>query len=233
MASIFSEPFDTVPGGVAVSTANTVFDLVSISGSSAFVGATGTLKNNGARIDASAAGVSGRASWTAVTSNYHRLYLRLSSYPSANMGIMSIRSAVTVRANIQLSPSGIVRVRDGLVLSASSTNVLPLNQWVRLEWFWDSAGGTQAVRIYIGANLHSPSTYTELVMASVSSGSADNSTVGVLDGITIPNFQIDEYAVDDGTWVGPVMLSTNSWLKHAVSGSWQNATAHNLSGGSW
>ena len=234
MSSVFSEPFDTVPNGQTVTSDNTVFSNIFIGSGAIFEGTSDGLKNNAARVATSTAGVTARANLPTRSTYYIRFYIKLSSYPSGHMGIAAARNDTTVNAGLQISPAGNVRLRDGLILQATSTNVLPLNQWVRLEWKWDASANTQSVRIFTGANLHAPAgTYDEEITAQATNAPSDNMTIGVLDGVAVDEVVFDEYAIDNSDWVGPAEMSTASWLNYATGGNWQAATARNASGGSW
>lgn len=200
---VFQDTFDAVPIGVALNVGNTKFMTISGSAPSTQLGIAG-LHGNAASFTVSTSDFSnGVMPFSPELSHmYLRVYFRCSAYPSGNTGIMTIRtSGGTTLANIQLSTTGRIRVRNGSTLVATSTNPVGTNSWVRLEWHWNGAAGSQDFRLFLNPNVEGTTADETLSSLGAVTGFADRITIGIVDATTSLTIDIDELAIDGDKWV--------------------------------
>lgn len=206
MAILFEETFGTLAVGTAITTGNTVYDLISGSG-------TVTAVTDGVRSSAGRFAVAATLTTSSARSPlgslrgefYSRFYLRISTLPAAGTGIqiMTARSATTARADIRLNSAGAIAIRDQGVQVAISTPVLALSQWHRVEWHWNQTGNAQELRVWTGSNRDSVGTADIILTGTAGGGTADNVNRGILTGSTNLSLDIDDDRIDDTTWIGP------------------------------
>lgn len=202
-STVFEDTFNAVPVGTALNVGNTKFTTISGSAPSTQLGITG-LHGNAASFAVSTSDFSnGLMPFSPELSHmYLRVYFRCSAYPSGNVGIMTIRnSGGTALANVQLSSTGKIRVRNGVTLAATSTNSVGVNSWVRLEWHWDGAAGSQDFRLFLNPNVEGTTADETLSSLGAVTGFADRITIGIVDATTSVTFDIDELAIDGDKWI--------------------------------
>lgn len=219
MARVFSETFDGLTDGESVTSSNTAFDGIEVDGSAVIEGDTGLSLSGG---------VSGRVVTTSsqfaiatntfgslVSTRYWRWYMRLAVDPTSNEIVASARSGGTNRAQFRLNNGRTTSLRNGFVAVATTTTVLTVGEWYRIEWKIDNAGGDHRLRLFHGANLHG-TTPDEEISSSYSEGTFDDFSIGVVSAGSAQEINYDEIAGDDADWVGPIATSGDPATVDAV-----------------
>lgn len=199
---VIEDSFDKVPVGTAATIGSTKFSLINGSVPSTALGIAG-VHGNALSFSVSTSDVSnGTLPFSPQLNNaYVRFYFRASVYPSSNIGIMTIRdSGGSALANIQLSTTGKVRIRNGVTLAATTTNSIGVNTWVRLEWNWNGTG-SQNFRLFLNANIEGTTPDEQFTSLAAVAGTADRATVGIVDATTSLTYDYDELAIDSDKWV--------------------------------
>jgi 3D (Asp-Asp-Asp) domain-containing protein len=92
-----------------------------------------------------------------VSDAYCRFYLYLTAYPSATTRIAGYLGSATNRTSLRLTTTGTIRTNDAAGATiATTTAVVPLGAWCRIEYEQTAISGTTgtvAARLYSGANL--------------------------------------------------------------------------------
>lgn len=112
---------------------------------------------------------------SAVTDAYCRMYLYLTAYPTVTTRLVMFQGGVTMRSNLQITTTGTIRtINTAGGVSATTTAVVPLNAWCRIEF--DTTGitttATLSARMFSGANLEktTPDTNGSISTAGVAIG---------------------------------------------------------------
>jgi hypothetical protein len=125
--------------------------------------------------------------------------------------VMGTYTSGTAQANVQISATGGIRLRDATTIITTATTVANLHQWYRFEHFVDSAVGTQKLRIFTGPNLHG-TVPDEEITATCAVATFTRASIGTAAANTLEWFW-DAYANDPTTWLGPVSVpATNEIL---------------------
>ncbi|HCR55660.1 TPA: hypothetical protein DIV49_01690 [Candidatus Saccharibacteria bacterium] len=200
--TILYDSFDKVPLGSDATVGNTKFGLFGGSAPSTRIGVTG-LHGTALSFAVSTSDFCNGIIYfpSSQTDMYLRTYFRVASYPPGNVSIMTIRnSSATALANLQISTTGRIRIRNGTTLVATTTNAIGTNTWVRLEWHYSGAG-SQDFRLFLNSNVEGTTAdETQTSLAAVS-GIADRMTLGIVDATTSSTFDFDEFAIDGDKWV--------------------------------
>lgn len=136
------------------------------------------------------------------TQNYMRTWIYMTAYPAANTLISSAMSTgATTRAQMQISTTGNLIMKNGTTAVWTSTSVLPLNQWVRIEWLIGvSAGASQQARYYTSPD--STGTPTEdSGSQTYNSGTIDRIYFGSTTSATWTYWQMG-MATSPSNWIG-------------------------------
>lgn len=205
MASLFSEGFETGPSGAALTTTNTTFTAVTASGFSFTASPTpavGALAAT-ASTPTTAANRLLEKTFTAAAAVYHRQYINIPANPGAAVFLGSMLSTATVRAGLRLNAAGTLTLRNNTVAVYTSTQVLPLGVWVRIEWRVDNTAAAQELRVFSGANLHGTTPDWTSGVQTYNSGTIDKVQAGFTTAVASFTATFDAMAADDTTWVGP------------------------------
>lgn len=144
-------------------------------------------------------------SWTDGAAAYCRIYFRVSdATPASNTQIIQIRESdgVTVGCDVRLSTTGQIQLRAPSTVRYTSTTVIPVDEWVRLELYVLSSAtvGRIQARLYTGANLEGTSP-TEEFGSAVTNWDTGNGTIGGMAfGICASAGQALDMYVDDVTF---------------------------------
>jgi hypothetical protein len=176
VSTSFYESFENGTDGVATTTSNTVY--------SSFTGVP--VFDNAAFVAGALSGMStsaGTASSFAtqnlpspVTDRYFRRYLRVSAWPTGATVLPLVRtrnsSTTNTTAQIVMNTSGQLVLRDNNTAVATSTTVIGLNSWFRVEWHIAGGSTTQTLRIFTDSN-YNGSSPTETISGAYTNGSFD------------------------------------------------------------
>lgn len=173
---------------------------------------------------------------TPVSNAYARFYLYLTAYPSPSPRIAAFLSGSTVRCTLFMSTSGAIVTKDSAGATiATSTAVVPLNAWCRVEFEVtgiSGSTGTVAARIYSGSNLETLTADTNGSLSNA--GQAVGGTVNAFRlGVSTASAQavawdawLDNIAFGQTAQLGPLVLAKSSADSSAVADA--TASASNL-----
>lgn len=138
------------------------------------------------------------------TDHWGSAVLKFSAFPSASNHIIRGQgTGSTAGWCIDLSSTGYIILRNNANTNVKqSTNPIPLNTWVRIEWHVDQVNNTAQVLIYTTAN---GLTVTEDMGSTAGTFGSDTAAVqfGAMNTTpTVPAFWIDDLAVGTSK-VGP------------------------------
>lgn len=142
------------------------------------------------------------------TDHYGRIYLYLTAVPGTNkwVGLAHPFSSTSACAHLYINPTGHIEIRDSAnAVKATSTNVVALNQFIRVEWHYIHSTTVGQVEVKYFATADS-ATVTETITTT-----ANLNTLASADSIRIGQ----EVA-------GLGIMSTAVWLDNIVA----NATAY-------
>ena len=137
---------------------------------------------------------------------YLRFYYFSTNRHSTYAPIARFSSAGAPRGEMRLGPTGQLQLRDSNLASflVTTAEMIPLNEWVRVEWHYDNTAGTQRLRVFSGTRLHSLSpSYDSGTLAAPSSGTVAGIGIGCLLNTAVLTAYFDEIAVSATGWVGP------------------------------
>ena len=175
-------------GGNTGGASGSFFDVVNI-GTGVTVASDSAQKVRGSlsyKYATGATSASGYVGWgtsltaTTIPVSYTRFYFYAgAAYPaSGNFRIMAwFNSAGTICASLRLSNTGVLTMANSAnaaITGMSSTTVIPLNAWCRIEGYCNSGTGACEQQLYVGANLEG-STADDLKNATAQSLLADAS----------------------------------------------------------
>lgn len=158
--------------------------------------------------------------WSGLTASSRalsRYYMWMSAYPTTATRFLSFHgSSSTMRCVFQVTPTGTIRTHDsaGSVV-ATSTAVLPLNAWARIEFeCFDISGstGTLAARMFSGANLEkgTPDSGSDLYNTGQAvGGTIDEVRFGFTSSVTFTSarsFYYDSCAYSDDDRPGSALM---------------------------
>jgi hypothetical protein len=237
MTNTLTEHFDTGPQGANVTTANTSLSAV-------------TLTNGGTSTDSAVAtfdaahkvagafcvklklgnGVDNGNIFlrhdigSLVSTRFARFYVTVESLPLAmNLLVADAVATSTNRAQVQITTTGTVRIRNGVVTVAETATTLAAGSPVRIEW--DLTGTTQTLRLFTGANVNG-TVPDETITGAQTQGTFDRLRFGATASYS-GNLWIDELAVDSTTSPGTAVTgpSTNDQWELKFEGGTNGAAA--------
>jgi hypothetical protein len=179
-----------------------VLDYASV-GSGATLNYETAQKAHGSLSAAVAVGVTSTTSYfgyaTAHSRLYARFYLRVPSIPTANTRIFGFYSSApitTVAAFLRYATTGKLVVCDSASASQwTSVNNLPLNQWIRVE-FWVYANATAGQFKISYYNTPDSDTATETFTSSATLN-LGTTIASVIAGISIAQASVPKFWIDD------------------------------------
>ena len=151
--------------GTAITTGNsggasgTAFDAVTIDadGECAYSGAeaVAAISPLSAALSTGASGTATLLGWHASSFGspsqcYSRMYVYLTAYPPSTVTIYEPTSSSTALAFLHLSASGVLALLNAAGTAIFTfTDLVPLNQWTRIETFLDFSAGNCEVRLFL------------------------------------------------------------------------------------
>jgi len=142
-----------------------------------------------------------------LTEIYGRAYCKVIDSENDNRYLLTARNGGNRVGDVRREGDGTVTIRDNFTATDSTASgFMPLNTWVRFEWYVDQGGFTQELRLYKGANLHG-TTADDTLTGSCNDVSGVASFGTVTTNATNQQFRVDAFAIGDD-WIGPVSLST-------------------------
>jgi len=202
------EDFESGAPAATITPATTNFTSTDFSGASAVFSATQHIKNSqSALIDIGA--TTGRAGLLYTLAEpeptvHLRWYQRVSQL-TANTLIGMVSAGATTIAQVRINSDRTLRIYNGQVASATSTQLIALNQWLRFEWRVDTATGNQTLRVFAGNALNSDNVADALMVLNGSCPTADEATVlrvGVTANSSNYTSHYDAFASQSSGWVG-------------------------------
>lgn len=127
------------------------------------------------RVNTAAASWTARYDVTARARTRMRYYIWVVTRPAAVTILSSVQLSTTVRAAVRLDTDGTINLRNATTTVATST-ALANGAWHRLDWDADNAG-TQTLKIFSGANLHTD-TPSQTISGAYNSGTHDRIVIG-------------------------------------------------------
>lgn len=226
MASLFSTDFET--GTIGAALAN---------GSSGWTTAMGTVKptyiasSRGTIAMRAASG--GTADFPSVVREFGalrsvaaiRCYLKMST--AVTFYALQLQTEAALRAILQINSNGSIRMRSNsasLGAAAVGTGAINSSTWTRVEWLVTAT--TQQCRLFTGANVEgSTADFDTGEIAWTPAGTFDRLAAGVVSTTASVTLDVDDFAVDDTTWVGPVASpdSANAGADQSVA-AWDPVT---------
>lgn len=211
MTVLLDERFETGPDTATIDTTNSGFTAVggtSTNGSRTF---TSTGPHDGALCGKFTAGSTTGSMWgrydlaAASSTIYLRQYVKFTgAFPSNGTGIGYLRnSGGTVLARLEVNSAGTFDIKNGTTLQATSTTTATLDQWCRLEWGLNAATG-QELRIYVGANVEG-TTPDETITGAFTATTGQQMLLGWGGNTANRTMYLDAVAIDNATWVGPLV----------------------------
>lgn len=209
MAVVFSEGFETGPDGASITTSNTGYTTVN--GTRIFDSTTRIAGSLSAKcIGNGTTGSFLRHTFTGTTLRYFRRYMNVDAFPASGNTVTLCRvrtSGGTDVAQIVLISTGVLQIRNGATIVATTSTTLTLRSWFRVEWQLDNGTSTQNFRLFTGANANG-TTATETLTGAFTGGTFDRCEEGGATNSYVGNIWIDEVVDDDATWPGPSASAT-------------------------
>jgi fibronectin type 3 domain-containing protein len=138
---------------------------------------------------------------------YGRAYVKLAADPSGQFGLLKVSNAAFGRdVQVNLSKTGKLSILDATgATQLTFASAIPLNQWVRLEWYTAAAtSGTFELRMYAG---DSTTPLESHVVTGINTGtSVAVMQAGMLSGVAAglgTTIGLDSLAYGTTTWLGP------------------------------
>ncbi len=209
MASVFAEDFETGPNGAAVTNANTGY--TNVTGTAAFDNSTLVSGSLSAKLSPGGTAATLKqvfpSSPTGETHRFFRRYFRVNALPAGAGNIVLMRardSTSTTKAQVIMNPAGTITVRDGNTTVGTTTSVVALNAWFRVEWELDAATtSTQTLKLFLGSNFSGSTPDETLASKSYTQGAFDRVEDGVGNNGYSGSLWIDAADDDNATWPGP------------------------------
>lgn len=162
---------------------------------------------------------------------YWRGWVRPVTVPDANRLIVSLGSADTAQATIAVDTAQKWRLRNETgVTVATSTNAFVTGEWYGLEWWADSTGAGQQLKIY-----DSSSTLLETLAGACGTLALTRHQEGILQGTTSWVLDYDDTALGDQPLVitAPGAPLRTGMAKVWDGSSWISRPAKTWNGAAW
>ena len=212
MASLFVENFEGGTGGATATTSNTAFTAVSGTGA-AFTAAPTPLPEGLLAVQVAAAAGTAvylESTYTPTALFFRRVYVRPVSPVSNTHDLIALRGSNTGRSRLRLNGNGTVSLINGSTNEWTSSTVLPVDQWSRVEYRVDNTAGAQQARLYVGPDPHTTTVTEDSGDRAYNQGTIDTARLGQNNTNTTADVTLlfDAVADDDSAWPGPVVTST-------------------------
>lgn len=210
-SATYSENFEAVAVGVALTTTNTFFDTAGgTTGTAVAAGVTQGTTMIGSRYARLTTGAAQSISFikNVILANAHSVsaYVRLGSLPTTNTVVFNARNNTTVAGGVRFDTAGTLTLRDGssAVTGGTSAHALTVNKWYRIEWKCDFGTGVQELRIYDNPTSTTP-IETLAPAASFTTSAVNNFNIGITSAVSSWQLDLDGIQVNDspGTFPGP------------------------------
>lgn len=203
----FTEDFEGVANGVAVSGSNTSYNLVASSGASrTAVGDTSLAKLGGASLAIAGTGTTALYhdfNANPITTHYRRIYIYPRSVPTASAYLWQFETPANAACfALRITTTGFLQALNSALSQQDLTSTaLTLDSWTRVEIA--AVEGIATARLYAGAEVDNPvNAFTEQMVWSYANTSIGEVVSGSF-ATTTHSINIDEEAASDTGWVGP------------------------------
>lgn len=199
----FSETFNSLGNGVAISTSNSNFTTVQ--GTRTMVGDTSMSKSGAGSLSVSGTGTTSLFhDFTGVTTHYRRLYLYLKSAPGASTPMFAYQTAANADVlDVRITTARLLQGRNSsLVAQQTTSTAIPLNEWCRIELA--AVSGTATLRLFTSTAVDAAvGSYTEQISWSYATTTIGETAIGGTVSTAL-SYNLDEVAASDTDWVGPL-----------------------------
>lgn len=205
MAVIFDENFQGAGNAVVMTTANSDFDSLVESGWT-FSNSLSVESTQSGRCAATGTSVIASDDFSALSAGFLRFYIYVDSRPSGNTVIAQMKSAATMRAELQLGPSGELRMRNSssTAILTTPTETTPGDAWCRVEWMYNNTTARQRVKVYSGTNLNGTTPdYDSGDVVTTAAGTFTRLSVGVCVAATMTAYW-DSVILDSAAFAAPI-----------------------------
>jgi hypothetical protein len=149
---------------------------------------------------------------TAAATGAVRGYFYFSGAPNASTYFLAAYSGGTKIADVRIDTAGKLTMRDLNSATGGTSTASVASKAVRLEWLLtpNPTSGTMSLRIASGSNLESTTTFDQTLTGTLTGTSAttvDEIRVQIWGPTAGYSFWLDDYAVGNSTWIGPVTSS--------------------------
>lgn len=222
MALVFgNEGFEGGSNGTAVSTSNSTFGSIAgagwtFSNTPLLATAGGSLAGKCAVTGATAVA---QANFTGTNAVYTRLYVYISSLPSALFTFAQYGNGANV-AQLRLGANAQLQLRNSgnTQILVTANNIVPTGAWCRIEWMYDGNAGKQQLRVYSTDPHGTTADYDSGLITSAVQTGTNNVKFGAIEAQTYTAFY-DNIATDSATWVGSAAPPTAFSGSLGTSGS--------------
>lgn len=206
-------------------TAGNAFDDVLISGSSTLVyddarAAHGTLSARMVQDASSGVYVGWTTSLSGPSEHWGRVYVYFTAAPAVNaLWLINPQLASSTAALFRYNTTGKIDIFDStLSASTSTTNTVPLNEWVRLEWrlLNNTSNGIVELKMFHGDDSSPMETITRTSQNTLTS--IDQVVIGQTAALSTGlTFWLDDIEVNGTGYPGPATTTTPPTLRTVQS----------------
>jgi hypothetical protein len=141
-----------------------------------------------------------RPLYTSRATTYSRCYIRFAALPAATTVVLAAHLGATQNAQIRITPTGTLEVRNGTTTVFTTTAAIATGAWYRLEWRVGSAD--QQLKLFL---LHSTTALEDANTKTYSNGNNDRITFGNTASGTMTAYYDDVQTRDDA-FPGPSVV---------------------------
>lgn len=175
------------------------------------------------------------------TAVYFRAYVYVSTtdVAGANYNLITADdSGATRAARLVITTAEELRMQDNST-GVGSTWAYQFNQWNRIEWFLDTVGDTQTVRVFYGANIDGTTPDVEITSTFTTGANIGSFRIGPPTGALTNalTMWVDAIGYRTAGWTGPVgvagpvaTVTTPSGATHQGTASFSGATTFTATG---
>lgn len=228
----FTENFEQLANGTAVSETNTGFTAVA---GVAFVADTAEAAEGSvsaeATVDSTQFAILERSIGASVATRYWRWYYTPESLPSGNQVIAAVQETGTQRADLRQNSDGTLSIRNGFTAVATTTTALSAGTGARLGWRVDNSAGVHELRLFVGANVDGTTPDETITDGGYAEGTVDEVSFGVVNSGSAWTQRVDAIAEDDAAYPGPAETPNLSGVYQLTGGELTERQIYRLSGG--
>jgi len=229
----FAQDFNAFGNGTTLTTGNTGFDNLFSSGTGTFTSSTSsTIHGTFGRFSTTTSSTDfAREQYADTSSRFYRFYMRLSSLPAATATVFSLldNAGTTTVGALRVQTDGTILLRNGAVTVDTSTTALNINEWMRIELFYNAAASVQTAKLYAGANVNS-TTPTETLTGAATNGATSYMNIGMVTSQASQTYDIDEVETSTVTWLGPPSTASIPAVSSSIASpaAWSEGTTKGL-----